>query len=471
MKTHYFSISKNWRQFRFLSAKLNRLLKNGQFGMLDKPEQQKLLDRLKKLFASLNGMIPRIRVKKALGAAAFLLGLAFSNSTTAQSFAPQVVNPFGFAASNFVIPSMVDIDDDGDLDMFVANYDQVTFEYSLKFVENIGTPDSPDFTGQPLVDNPFGASLQVLDSTYAVMLDFADLDNDGDQDLLMSGYGGNEEGALVFFENLGTASQPDFGAPVTNPFGFQPTYYTAFISLVDIDNDGDFDLFATEYYANVQFYENVGTPESASFDSPVENPFNVNSSFGLTYSFIDLADLDGDGDQDLIRTDLGYFATNFRYQENIGTAEMPDFGPIQDTPFGVEPAATLLIPHAADMDSDGDQDIYFASANVFYAQFNLLYYENISPVTTNDLLKQSSLVLGPNPTTDYLSLQSEIIHENAPVELVLINVKGELIERQSLQSTGNFIQWEKNMKEYPAGTYFIHLESTGHFGIIPFEKI
>lgn len=69
----------------------------------------------------------------------------------------------------------------------------------------------------PPTPNPFG-----LDSTnlYALPV-FVDLDDDGDFDVLLGVY----DGGLDYFENIGSASNPQFAAVQHNPFGLTPLLY------------------------------------------------------------------------------------------------------------------------------------------------------------------------------------------------------------------------------------------------------
>jgi hypothetical protein len=472
MKTQPVPFSRKLSQFRLLSRKLNRLMKEGKFQLLSASKQQMLLTRLRELYTSLNGVISTFRLKKALAGAAFLLGIAFSTTTNAQTFEPKETNPFGINTANFSIPSFVDIDDDGDLDMFISQYEATG--YKLGFVENVGTPNSPNFEGQTVVDNPFGLETQNLDPEYVVAVAFADMDNDGDQDMIAGGSGAGENGSIVYYENTGTATQPSFGAPVVDPFGFLPTYYIAIPDLVDIDDDGDFDLLVTEYYANTQFYENVGTAENPMFANPVENPFGIQTS-GVTgyYSFFDLADIDVDGDLDLLRVG-GAYTSVIEYQENIGTASAPNFAAPQANPFNFDQLGLVAMPHMADIDSDGDTDIFFTNAIISGPTytFEIQYYENTSIInSTNDLLNESTLTFGPNPTVDFISLSSELKVQNEPINLSIINVSGQIIEQHRIQSFGNQINWNASIGHLPSGAYFLRLETDNQYGIIPFEKL
>jgi hypothetical protein len=118
----------------------------------------------------------------------------------------------------------------------------------MSWYRNTGTASVPVFT-----DQSDDLGLVMPSSSYAYPT-FADLDADGDFDALV----GDENGALWFFENTGTATSATFAAPVQNPFGIEAAAVgTAVPTLVDIDHDGDHDLFVGDANGDFWFFENT----------------------------------------------------------------------------------------------------------------------------------------------------------------------------------------------------------------------
>ncbi|HEY9626485.1 MAG TPA: FG-GAP-like repeat-containing protein [Coleofasciculaceae cyanobacterium] len=106
----------------------------------------------------------------------------FQNTGTASApvFAAAVINPFGLTdAGDITKPTLGDIDNDGDLDLLVGE----TGSGRLNYFQNIGTASAPSFA--PLVTNPFGLSSgdypepNLVDIDNDGDLDVLDADLDG----------------------------------------------------------------------------------------------------------------------------------------------------------------------------------------------------------------------------------------------------------------------------------------------------
>lgn len=115
-----------------------------------------------------------------------------TGTPTAPAFGATQSNPFGFVVdSAMVSPVTVDLDNDGDKDLLINDFDGQFLYY-----ENTGTAALPAF-GAP-VTNPFG----LTSVNYLGFSDVADLDGDGDLDLTVSQYAyGPSDSAFVYFEN------------------------------------------------------------------------------------------------------------------------------------------------------------------------------------------------------------------------------------------------------------------------------
>lgn len=169
---------------------------------------------------------------------------------------------------------IIDIDGDGDLDVIAATggADKVSWYENLDGLGNFGEENI-------IIENLLGAH-----SIYST-----DLDNDGDNDILATG-GGAFDGEIVWFENLdGTGS---FGSK--NVISIEHQFPRSVIA-ADIDNDGDMDVIASSQNDDkIAWYENltilgVGENESSSikiYPNPTDGLLyidaNTESIIGIT---------------------------------------------------------------------------------------------------------------------------------------------------------------------------------------------
>lgn len=228
------------------------------------------------------------------------------------------------------VPSIDDIDGDGDLDILVTRFvgnSTIEFHRNLS-IERSGNADS----------------LQMERVTQT--------------------WGNIEECSCGKFS---------FGDPC--PPDAERTLHTGGKSLltIDVDGDGDKDLLFGEEECNFTFLlENKGTAQSESFNDfrpyPVEDP-SAGQSFPSTF----LADIDGDLRNDLVFSSnlphrmmaMDAFAANLLWFRNTALTGPPDFSKtseilLQDQMVDVGERAA---PAVVDLDADGDEDLLIGSWN------------------------------------------------------------------------------------------------------------
>ena len=142
--------------------------------------------------------------------------------------------------SNYT-PSIIDIDGDGDLDVFVG---EASGEFN--FVRNTGSTTAPQFTVE-------SEAFQELDAGRRSHPAFVDLDGDGDYDLLS----GNENGGSIYFRNEGTPQAPRFVADPSLQLRLLPLSAPVF---VDLDGDGVQELITGSLSGGLTYWRRPNSP-------------------------------------------------------------------------------------------------------------------------------------------------------------------------------------------------------------------
>ena len=276
-------------------------------------------------------------------------------------------------------PVLVDLDGDNDLDLIIVFHSD-----SIRYYKNNGTSDSPDFTPRSYYTQPF----EEVDTSYFSTFTFADLDGDNDLDLAV----GNGEGGIDYYENTGTATEPDFTqrTGTANPLDVVDVIHSNSPVFNDLDGDGDFDLIVAQSGSNIHYFENTGTATNPDFtqrsgaDNPLESVY-IQSSSSLAF-----ADVDADGDPDAV---FGDSSGKVFYLENTGTRTDPSFA---ERSLRNDIALTLydnggndtldlrtdIHDQRVDLRSEGISDVYGLVGNLVIARDTLI--ENFIAGSGND---------------------------------------------------------------------------------------
>ena len=229
-----------------------------------------------------------------------------------------------------------DVDGDGDLDVLSASM----YDDKIAWYENT------DGLGAFGAEQVISTSANGAFSVYA-----ADVDGDGDVDVLSASYLDDE---VAWYENtdgLGT-----FGAQQiisTNGNSVRSVY------AADVDGDGDLDVLSASYTDDeISLYEN--TDGIGTFGAQQVISTSANGAWNV-YA----ADVDGDGDIDVLSASA--LDDKIAWYEN--TDGLGSFGAQQVISTDADSARSV---YAADIDGDGDLDVLSASRN----DDKIAWYEN-----------------------------------------------------------------------------------------------
>lgn len=193
-------------------------------------------------------------------------------------------NPISQEAAYSIGATWGDYDNDGDLDLFVPN-----------------TNNQPNSLYKNDGDGKFTRILNgaiVTDANNSVGSSWGDYDNDGYLDLFVAN-SGNQNNCLYKNNQDGSFTKITTGA-IVNSGG-----HSHGSSWADIDNDGDLDLLVTNDQDNAnELYFNNNDGTFSEFESSIST--DVANSFGAAWG-----DFDNDGDLDLLVANRGTQANDF----------------------------------------------------------------------------------------------------------------------------------------------------------------
>ncbi len=269
--------------------------------------------------------------------------------------------------------SWIDYDNDGWLDIYVGNQGSPGGQNNFLY-HNEGDGSFTKITsGEPVNDG---------EVTYSHC--WGDYDNDGDADLFV-GRWYDHTNYLYANNGDGTFTRIDTAGDITTDPG-----YSTHHAWIDIDNDGDLDLYTQNEHetlpfsqANAMYRNDNGIFTKILTGEIVTDVYN---SHGLGWS-----DYDNDGDMDLFVANTyndypgptPYMQVNGLYRNDGDFA----FAKIVSGPVATDVAISYG-PSWADYDNDGDMDLYVANSGLPLANF--LYSNNgdgsFSKVTTGEIV-------------------------------------------------------------------------------------
>jgi hypothetical protein len=279
----------------------------------------------------------------------------------------------------------IDMDKDNDLEFFCQGIGtQIRYFESTNRIFTIKTDSLKDVEGN------------LIFSELTSIPEFYDLDCDGDLDLFL----GRQSGTITNYENLSSIkdSIPQFNF-VTDSFQdiliigggglSKPTHHGAnSLSFGDLNDDQAAELLYGDFFSrSIYYFDHLGTCSETvlgrTFDTFPQNDPLLTGGFNRPQ----LVDIDGDFDLDLFVTVLGGFYSftqnvveNIFFYENTGSIESANLSKVTSTFLDQIDVGEESVPVFADIDADGDLDLFIGNQSqpaVSSSRGQLIYYKNI----------------------------------------------------------------------------------------------
>ena len=299
-----------------------------------------------------------------------------------------------------------DVDGDGDLDII-----GVSDDHGLFWFENL----DGNFSEKKPIDSQ-------ISSRSVVAVDF---DGDGDLDILINGHTNYK---ISWYENLD--GQGNFG-PIQIVDG--TGMYANMVAAGDINGDGAMDIvFVSNADNEVAWFENL---DGLGNFGPKKTITNTLTKAWAVY----IADLDNDGDMDVLATSVETYGGEVVWFENLDGQGNFSEKKIISTEV-MSPRSVI----AADIDGDGDMDVISASQN----DNKIAWYRN--QTLGVDDFQEYDFMIYPVPSKDKVFIDSEL---NNIYQITIFDMLGQSV----MQLEGD--HREITISHLQAGMYFVSIKT------------
>lgn len=349
-------------------------------------------------------------------------------------------------AGEYAAPLLADIDGDGLTDLLIGTagtHLEGSYKGTIWLLKNTGTSQQPKFE----VRDQNYLNISANDALIHIRPQWADFNGDGVPDLGFSAIAGRQL-RYYYIPNKAAKGQPAQFNPAERvtypiPANLQLTNHLYFY---DGDQDGDLDLVIGGVQGNIFYYQNNGTAAAPVFSLVTESLGNISINFSARYVKVAVADLDMDGQADLIYTDnSGKISVLSEGPWNAWTKKEESIATLSDNKV-TGPLGWELIPALADLNNDSKPDLIIGTQ-----AGGIRHFENIKEgkVTGIDPGEAWELTVSPNPANERVTIKS-----NKTARLSVYNISG-----SEITTPLNSIEYGKpgfiEINQWQPGIYFL----------------
>ncbi len=326
--------------------------------------------------------------------------------------------------------AVIDIDSDGDDDIVLAN--QKANELAVMINDGLGN---------------FNQTSLALKHSSPTAIESADANNDGILDLFV-GYKQSQKIGILLGDGNGGFDASDEVEVIGQPW---------MLAIADLNGDNFADV------ASVNANGNVAVLIMGDGTGGLLEPKNYALQTTKLPRGIDLGDIDGDGDMDMVTAN--YESNNFIVWENNAQGIMSRAAILTGSK---NPAAVVL----DDRDNDGDLDIIGTDATTD----EVILFENASKATelNQNPTAPITAMISPNPFQSRLKIKANI-PRTGRTDVRILDGNGRTMVRlwdDRLSAGEHYFGWDGRSESYavPSGIYYVTIIQNGKTYSWPVSK-
>ena len=342
------------------------------------------------------------------------------------------------------LPVFFDYNGDGLEDLLIGNqaFHTESDNFSgLTAYRNVGTLTSPEFQFET---RDFGGISSILSARINYSPCFGDLDDDGDEDLIL----GTDDGMIHYFDNQPVGDSAKF---VLIGFEYKGIDVGGMAApfLYDMNGDTLLDLVIGEEWGNLNYYQNIGTRSIPDFAS---------SATSTSFGGVDVEPICCTGSskpyiyEEAGKTQLlvGSEAGNIHHYDSIDGNLSGTFREVTLNFGAIEEGAHTSI-FGGDLNGDGKTDWLIGNQRGGVSLFS----DGVTIGISGPWEDQEYVRIYPNPVASSLQVSCEFFHQGQ-IEVGIYDLNGKQLSGKVV-SGGD--QFSFDVSNLPAGLYVLKVST------------